>query len=129
MKMTEVFQRCHNLTNVVLSNNITRICSSMFRNCFNLPTIVIPAKVVVIEDYAFYNCRSLTNITIPASVNIIKGGAFAECSSLSQINFEGTKVSWQYIRKEFGWNADLGKVSVHCVDGEIQTEAGDSPSL
>ena len=57
------FGNCTNLTNVVLSTNLTSISAGAFVNCSNLTSITIPAKVTYLGIEAFYGCAKLTNAT------------------------------------------------------------------
>ena len=83
-----LFQHCFELTNVVLSQNLTEIPSSMFWFCENLQSIAIPNSVTYIGSQAFYYCYNLTSITIPASVQTIGNNAFMECYGLQYIVVE-----------------------------------------
>ena len=81
-----VFCGCQNLTNVVLSENMTSlpICrevnseydSGFFEDCSSLTSITIPNNVISIGESAFDGCSSLTSITIPESVTSIGWSAF-----------------------------------------------------
>jgi len=51
------------LTDVFLSNNLTRIGSSAFGEVFHLKEITIPASVSSIEDGAFFDCYALKFVT------------------------------------------------------------------
>ncbi len=57
------FANCTNLTNVVLSTNLTSISAGAFVNCSNLTSITIPAKVTYLGIAGFYGCGKLTNVT------------------------------------------------------------------
>ncbi|MDD4211501.1 MAG: leucine-rich repeat domain-containing protein [Clostridia bacterium] len=83
-----LFQHCFELTNVVLSQNLTEIPSSMFWFCENLQSITIPNSVNYIGSQAFYYCYNLTSITIPESVQAIGNNAFMECYGLQYIVLE-----------------------------------------
>ena len=81
-----VFCGCQNLTNVVLSENMTSlpICrevnseydSGFFEDCSSLTSITIPNNVISIGESAFDGCSSLTSVTIPNSVTSIGNWAF-----------------------------------------------------
>jgi hypothetical protein len=83
-----LFQHCFELTNVVLSQNLTEISSSMFWFCENLQNITIPQSVTSIGSHAFYYCYNLTSLTIPSSVQNIGDNAFMECYGLQYIVVE-----------------------------------------
>ena len=75
-------------------------------------------SVTRIGDYAFYGCTDLTSITIPDSVTSIGGEAFSGCR-LRTVNFQGTMAQWRAIKKDWHWNFNTGKYTVHCTDGTI----------
>lgn len=78
------FDRCKNLSAVVLSSNLMHIGDYTFYDCASLTTITIPDKVVYIGDYAFSGCASLTTVTIPENVDKIGYCAFSDCGLLSK---------------------------------------------
>ena len=84
------------VTNVIISDGVTKIGSRVF------------------SSYGF-----LESITIPNSIKSIGESAFSSCSSLSNINFNGTKAQWNRIEKYFDWNYDTGTYTIHCTDGDI----------
>ena len=80
------FQKCPELTKVLIGNSVTAIVWSAFGGCSSLQEVVIGNSVKEIGEYAFSGCTSLTSITIPKSVRSIGGGAFSGCTSLSNID-------------------------------------------
>lgn len=98
---------------------VTRIGVNVFYDCDSLTSIEIPDSVITIDDYAFLDCSSLTNIILPNSLIGIGEYAFALCGSLTSITYDGTKSQWTDIRKESGWDYDIGSYIVSCSDGNI----------
>lgn len=79
------FDRCDNLTSVVISENVTTIGYCCFWNCYNLTSIKLPSSLTSIEFLAFYGCRNLEKIVIPENVADIGSTLFYECPSLYSI--------------------------------------------
>ena len=59
------FQIVQNLTDVVLSEDLSWIQGSTFSNCTSLKSVKIPSDVDTIYSSAFSGCASLESITIP----------------------------------------------------------------
>jgi len=73
------------VTNVIISSNVTAIEESAFADCIKLSTLEIPSSVKTIRRYAFSRCVSLSTVTIPPSVTAIEECIFEECSSLTTV--------------------------------------------
>ena len=102
-----MFRNCKNLTNVVISEGVTKIGDDAFISCNSLSNITIPDSVVDIGErafaftglvnvalpknitkikaYTFQGCKSLKNITIPNGVTEISYDVFNACTSLQSI--------------------------------------------
>ncbi|MBQ0126101.1 MAG: leucine-rich repeat domain-containing protein [Clostridiales bacterium] len=115
----EAFRDCSSLTSITIPSSVKSIGDDAFIGCSGLTSITIPDRVASIGNYAFRNCSNLTSITIPSSVTSIGKWAFWDCSSLTSITFKGTRAQWNVMDKEFGWDEDIGKYTIHCTDGEI----------
>ena len=72
-------------TDIVIPNNVTKICKRAFDGCKLLTNATIGNSVTSIEHEAFNDCRCLTSITIPNSVSTIEARAFCCCSYLTNI--------------------------------------------
>jgi surface protein len=86
--MSTMFQGCHSLTSIDLSNFKTGKATSMhgmFWGCSKLKTVILPDDLAFIDSYQFVYCSSLTDISIPASVKSIGERAFNYCTSLEEI--------------------------------------------
>ena len=90
-----------------------------FSACVDLTNITICGDLTNIGGTAFYQCTGLTSVTLPGSVTSIDHNAFDGCTNLASITFGGTKVEWGTIRKDSGWNANTGKYTVHCTNGDV----------
>ena len=82
---SSAFSGCTNITNITISDRVTKIGSDAFFGCKSLKNIFIPNNVKIIGYRAFSNCKSLTNVVIPNSVTSIEDLAFSECTSLTSI--------------------------------------------
>lgn len=80
---TQAFNRCSNMTSVVIPDNVTRIGNYAFNNCSGLTSVTLGCGVITINNYAFYNCKSLTSVDIPNSVTSIGDSVFFNCVSLT----------------------------------------------
>jgi hypothetical protein len=79
------FNRCADLTAVIIGNNVTEIGEGAFLNCDELKKVIIPNKVKTIGAYAFSSCESLTAVIIGSSVTEIGEEAFEYCAKLTKI--------------------------------------------
>ena len=67
------------VTDYILSENITVIGAGWFRDCTNMRAITIPENVTAIETSAFSGCTGLKEIVVPDRVTSIGSGAFSNC--------------------------------------------------
>ncbi len=79
------FERCRNLTSVMLPEGLESIGNNAFLQCTSLTGITIPESVTRIDGTAFQYCSSLTEMILPEGITEIAFGAFYNCSSLSEI--------------------------------------------
>ncbi len=79
------FERCENLTEVIITDTVTHIGEHSFSYCKNLISVTIPNSVTSIGDYAFNYCTDLTDVAIPDSAKSIGGWAFTHCENLKSI--------------------------------------------
>ena len=71
------FEKCSNLTKVILPSSVTRIGESSFAYCSSLAEIELSPNLQEIPSRAFYNCSGLEKIEIPSGVTNIGLAAFA----------------------------------------------------
>lgn len=79
------FERCTNITSVIIPDTINEIQEKTFERCTSLTSVIIPDSVISIGQAAFFFCSSLENIIIPDSVTEIGRYAFRGCVSLTNI--------------------------------------------
>lgn len=84
----------YQVSDVVLQQNITTICSGAFRGCSMMEAIQMTNRVQLIEAEAFRGCINLKTIV-----------------------FHGTVAEWHRMPKEAGWNLGTGNYTVYCSDG------------
>ncbi len=87
------FKDCVLLDNVVLPDGCKYIKNSAFYGCSNLKEIHLPNEIGYISDNMFYDCKNLKEISIPKSISYIGRQAFEGCSSLNKIEIPNGCVS------------------------------------
>ena len=78
------FNRCENLTSIIIPNSVSSIGAHSFQLCA-LTSITIPNSVINIDSYAFNQLDDLTTITFPSSLESIGEHAFSSCGLTSLI--------------------------------------------
>lgn len=73
------------ITEVILSEGITKVDDRTFYECDSLTRVVIPNSVVEIGESAFYGCNKLTELLLPNSLEEIGASAFCSCHTLSEL--------------------------------------------
>ena len=68
------------VTEVVIEDGISEICSYAFDGFENLKRAVIPDSVKSIGAYAFWNCPVLNDVQLPPNLEKLGGGAFGGCA-------------------------------------------------
>ncbi len=69
------FYNC-GLTNVILSEGVTKISRAAFDMCRDLSSVSVPESLTTVEAGAFKDCSSLTSLDMPANVTSIHKSAF-----------------------------------------------------
>ena len=87
------FSQCWGFTSVILGNGVKTIGEAAFFGCDNLTAIEIPKGVTRINDFVFRNCISLNSIIIPDGVTSIGQMAFDGCKKLTSIEIPDSVVS------------------------------------
>ena len=75
------FDKCLNLTSVILSDSITTIEDHCFTTCKQLETIELK-QITTIEDWAFQDCSKLGSISLPSTLTTFGQGVFSGCSNI-----------------------------------------------
>ena len=94
------FARCYNLTSIVIPNSITNIGASAFDNCINLENVILPNSISAIEEFTFNYCESLRYIYIPSNVTYIGSYAFfSNTTVLLESSTSGFENDWNIVFK------------------------------
>lgn len=79
------FEKCYNMTSILLPNTLKSIGRFAFYECRELHEIEIPNSVERIEEGAFFDCKSLEYFTLPASVTSVGPKILSGCKVLEYI--------------------------------------------
>ena len=73
------------ITNIVITDNPTKITSHFFDGCASLESFEIPSSVTQIGNRAFANCTNLKSVFITGDINDVGQDAFLNCPNLTVI--------------------------------------------
>lgn len=82
---TEAFNSCKTLTEIHVTDGVTKICDRAFSLCSRLTKIKISAALEKISLSAFFACSSLRTVQLPDSLTDIGEYAFGTCKALREI--------------------------------------------
>ena len=121
---SNTFNRCSNLTDIVIPGRVTGIGDNAFSYCTGLTKLVIPDSVTGIGDNAFSFCTGLTKLVIPDSVTGTGYDLIRGCSELRDIYYTGNESQWRRISIGFGYPVP-SYITVHynCFQGGYQTSS------
>ena len=91
---TAAFTECSSLASVTFEGGLESLGDFMFGNCTSLTEITLPDGISAIGSYTFSGCSNLTAVTIPVSVTEIRASAFYQCGRLNTINYRGSRTQW-----------------------------------
>lgn len=83
------FHGCIKLTQVILSDTVSRIDPCAFAFCEELADVQLGNSLISIGRSAFQGGYNLRSIVVPQSLEVIEGVAFEGCESLTDIYFLG----------------------------------------
>lgn len=109
-----------NLKKVTILNG--KIHAYAFYNCTQLTDVILSKNLTSIDKNAFYNCNSLTSITIPDTITSIGSTAFYNCSALSKINYIGSIDQWVQIEFSDSHSNPLYYAENLYIDNELITD-------
>ena len=84
------FSGCTSLSDVEMSQKLTKIGSYAFRKCTSLKSINLPNSLTEVENNAFEYCSSMESIVIPSSMEVIPYGMFTGCYALKTVTIPDT---------------------------------------
>ena len=79
------FLRFRTITSIEFPNSITHIGKMSFMDCSSLASITIPDTVTYVGESAFNNCSSLNSATIGNGVSTLETSVFYNCTSLKNV--------------------------------------------
>lgn len=79
------FVQLSGIAEIVIPENVTRLCGGLFSNCSKLKRVVLNKNIINIPEKAFYNCVSLEEVhTDNKNINSVKAYAFSGCEKLNK---------------------------------------------
>ena len=78
------------ITNVIISEGITKIGDAAFKGCYNLTSITFPSTLEEIGSYAFDGCKQLQNVTFNDGLKKIGMQSFGGCIGLDRLVIPGS---------------------------------------
>jgi len=88
-KMLVKYPAKKELTDYVISEEVSLICTEAFTDNSFLRKVFIGNFVTAVSDYAFKNCSALEEVELGGNVRILGVDAFKNCPKLSLINSHG----------------------------------------
>ena len=85
------FEKCENLEEAVMPENLTEIPENAFHECKSLSSINIPDSIEIINEQAFAGCKNLTSFHFPKNLKEIKNQAFGR-SGLQELNIPDQEI-------------------------------------
>lgn len=82
-----IFSGCHNIKNVTLHENITKIGVGSFKNCSRLEKINIPYNVSTLSKNCFTGCINLNSLILHENILNIEKNVFEKVSNLKELTF------------------------------------------
>ena len=79
------FEECEELTSIIISDGVKKICARAFEGCKNLKEVVISDSVEEIEFASFRFCSSLEKVVLPEKLRALESQTFLLCSKLKEI--------------------------------------------
>ena len=103
------------LISITFPVGVPEVASNAFERCNNLTTVVLSEGVTRIGQYAFNRCESLSSITLPKSLTKVESEAFANCYALKDVYYGGSSADWDAINVQNGnsGNQPLLNAAIH----------------
>ncbi len=86
----KAFEGSKFITEVHVSNSVTKFSKEAFYECKALEKITIPANVVEIDTNAFFGCVGLKNVEFNEGLSKFGSGAFKHCVNLRSVKIPST---------------------------------------
>ena len=120
------FNKCENLTSVVIPNSVTSIGREAF-NYSGIITVKIPNSVKTIGACVFQVCRKLTEANIPDTWELIPWGTFEYCVSLKDLYAERKDPSAYSFSQRVFENVPFSTCVLHVPVGSKEAYATTAP--
>jgi len=109
-----------------IGNNVKFIPNNLFNKCENLTSVVIPDNVEKVDYWAFGNCTNLQSVTIGAKCSDIEYAVFGSCTALSTIKNMNPVPQSISSNDVFSGITNLGSITLHVPFGsQAAYEAAD----
>lgn len=79
------FNRCLNLKDVQLPEQLEELSDSCFAVCISLDGVTFPQSVTKIGECCFQWCTNLSNVQLPEKLKILESSCFAICEKFKKI--------------------------------------------
>ena len=92
----EAFEKCTELTSIVIPDSVTEIGSCAFKGCTGLKTASVMGPVKLMEA-TFSGCTALECVTLGVGIKKLsrkEGEAFYDCTALKTINVPAKKADY-----------------------------------
>ncbi|MFA6860376.1 MAG: leucine-rich repeat domain-containing protein [Clostridia bacterium] len=81
-----VFANCSNLKEITIPSSVEELGWRVFENCTSLKSAVLSEKLNTVSNYLFNNCTSLRNVVLPKNILAISANAFSGCTALKNLD-------------------------------------------
>ncbi len=86
---SSLFNLCHYLQSVTLSDTIKTFTDNTFYKCTNLKEVTLPFGLEQLGECAFESCLSLQSIDLPDTLKTIPNNTFSKCISMKTVSLPG----------------------------------------
>ena len=80
------YEKCADIINFTIPNQIKELGECSFMNCFKLTSITLSTKITHIPYQCFFDCPMLKEVYLPSTVTTLDHNCFEKCTSLTKID-------------------------------------------
>ena len=86
------FVQLSGIAEIVIPENVTRLCGGLFSNCTKLKRVVLNKNIINIPEKAFYNCVSLEEVKAEGNITVetLMDDAFSCCIGVKKVVLSGS---------------------------------------
>lgn len=99
---------------------VSSIGNLAFDRCDQLTTVILRDGVISIGKNAFHMCKNMTNFEFTETVEKIERGAFLECTSLKDVYYMGSLEEWCHIAMDENGNPCSNGADLY-IDSKLMT--------